>query len=358
MRAPDLASSQSSPSAEDGGTISSGDVTSSGAAGGPASERIGALASLLSWQSLGAAVSALLAFVIFVIVAPHFLSLGAWASILLLSAELGVVAVGVTLLMITGEYDLSIGSVAALAALVLAVLSAKGVSVVLALIIVLVMGIAIGLINGVFVTFAKAPSLIVTLGGMFFWQSVVLASTEGYSKPLHGYGLVGTLFASTWHEFSVSILWWLAVVVIFGFVLRRTRLGNHIFATGGDAGAARNLGVHTRRVKIAMFVLTAVLASLMGLMEVGRYSSANPTIGQNMELTAIAAVVIGGTQLSGGSGSIVGATFGVLTLGMIQVGLQLAAVPPYFFEGIVGLILLAAVLINLYTGKLTMRARS
>lgn len=327
------------------------------AAGGGATERPDVLSALLSWQSLGAAVSAIVTFVVFVIVAPHFLSLDAWASILQLSAELGVVAVGVTLLMITAEYDLSIGSVAALAALVLAVLSADGVPVLLALLIVLAMGIAVGLINGVFVTFARAPSLIVTLGGMFFWQSVVLAATQGYSKPLVGYRLVRTLFASTWHEFSVAILWWLGIVVVLGAVLRRTRLGNHIFATGGDSVAARSLGVATRRVKISMFVVTAVLASLMGLLEVARYSSADPTIGQNTELTAIAAVVIGGTQLSGGSGSIVGATFGVLTLGMIQVGLQLAAVPPYFFEGIVGLILLAAVLVNLYTGKLTTRVR-
>jgi len=306
-------------------------------------------------RSLGAAAAAFVTFVVFAIIAPDFLTLDSWATILQLSAELGIVSVGVTLLMITGEYDLSIGSVAALAALVVAALSGAHVPAVLALLIVVAMGTAIGLINGALVTFARAPSLIVTLAGLFLWQSVVLAATQGYPKALVGYGFVQHLFASTWHGFSSSILWWLIAAAVFGFILWRTPLGNHIFATGGDSNSARSMGVATRRVKILMFVITAILACLMGLMELTRFSSADSTIGQDMELTAIAATVIGGTLLQGGAGTIAGTTFGVLTLGMIQVGLQLASVQAYFYQGLVGAILLVAVLINLYISYLARR---
>jgi simple sugar transport system permease protein len=128
----------------------------------------------------------------------------------------------------------------------------------------------------------------------------------------------------------------------------RTSLGNHIFATGGNLSAARSLGVPVRRIKVGLFVLTALAAALVGVIQLVRFSSADPTLGQNVELTAIAAAVIGGTRLQGGSGTVLGTAFGCLTLGFIEVGLQLASVPTYFFQGLVGLILLAAVLVNLY----------
>lgn len=307
-----------------------------------------AVRTVIRAESFGAGVATAVAFVVFSFWAPNFLTVQSLASAVQVAAELGIVAIAVTLLMIAGEYDLSVGSVIGLTALVAAEALRAHWAEPLALLAALAMAAIAGVVNGILVAFTRAPSLIVTLAAMFVWQGVVYVATQGFSISVTVSGVSQALFAGTFHGFSVSTIWWLALIIILGTVLLRTRLGNHIFATGGNLTAARSLGVPVRRLKVGLFILTALSAGLVGVIQLVRFGSADPTLGQNVELTAIAATVIGGTRLQGGAGTVLGTAFGCLTLGFIEVGLQLASVPTYFFQGLVGLILLAAVLVNLY----------
>ena len=147
----------------------------------------------------------------------------------------------------------------------------------------------------------------------------------------------------------------IGVLVILSFVLHRTQFGNWIFATGGNQTAARQTGVRTRSVKVRLFMLTACLAALAGMIQMTRFGSVDALRGQGIELTVIAATVIGGTRLQGGGGSVWGTAFGVITLAMIELGLLLAGIPGYFYQATVGLLLVLAVLINLYTADRVQR---
>ena len=190
--------------------------------------------------------------------------------------------------MIAGEYDLSVGSIIGLAALVaaealqahwpepLAILAAFGAAAI------------VGAINGVLVASMRAPSLIVTLAAMFVWQGVVYVATQGFAISVTVSGVTQALFDGGFHGFAVSVIWWVALIVVLSVVLLRSRLGNHIFATGGNPAAARSLGVPVRRIKVGLYILTALTAALVGVIQLVRFGSADPTLGQNVELTAIA----------------------------------------------------------------------
>ncbi|RMF29097.1 MAG: ABC transporter permease, partial [Chloroflexi bacterium] len=136
------------------------------------------------------------------------------------------------------------------------------------------------------------------------------------------------------------------IVLIFQVVLTQTRYGNGVYATGGDPGAARALGVNVARTKIINFVLSAMLAALAGIIQFSRFKSVDPLRGQEWELQAIAAAVIGGTLLTGGYGSILGTALGVMLVGMVRSGLVLAGAPAYWYRAFIGVILIAAVIIN------------
>jgi simple sugar transport system permease protein len=308
----------------------------------------GALRIVVRAESFGAGAATVISFIVFACWAPHFVTAASMASAVQVAAELGIVAIAVTLLMIAGEYDLSVGSILGLAALVAAeVLQAHWPEPV-AILSAFAAAAIVGFTNGFLVAYTRAPSLIVTLAAMFVWQGVVYVATQGFAISVTVSGFSQGLFAGTIGGYSVSAIWWIVLIVILSVVLLRTRLGNHIFATGGNLQSARSLAVPVRKIKVGLYVLTALTAALVGVIQLVRFGSADPTLGQNVELTAIAAAVIGGTRLQGGSGTVLGTAFGCLTLGFIEVGLQLASVPTYFFQGLVGLILLGAVLVNLY----------
>jgi simple sugar transport system permease protein len=309
------------------------------------------LRSLVERSAFGAAMAGLVTFVAFVIIAPNFLSANSVTSILAIAAELGIVAVGVTLLMIGGEFDLSVGSVLGLSALSVPLLMSFGLPAILAVLIGFAIAATIGAINGVIVARTLAPSLIVTLGALFFWRGVVLMLTGGFPVAVKQDDPLFVLFSSEIYGVNVSVIWLVAVVLLGSFLLYRTRLGNWVFATGGNPVAARQMGVPTTRVKITLFVIASVLAALAGMIQMTRFGSVDALRGQGVELTAIAATVIGGTRLQGGAGSVWGTAFGVTTLAMIELGLLLAGIPGYFYQATVGLLLILAVMINLYIGR-------
>jgi simple sugar transport system permease protein len=300
----------------------------------------------------GAVVGTGILFVVFTIWAPNFLSLQSMASIMTIAAELAVVAMGVTLLMVAGEFDLSVGSVLGVSSVMVPWLMLQGFAPPVAILAALLFAALIGLVNGLIVTKGGIQSFIVTLGGLFWWRGVLFAITEGFPVQVDRSEPWFQPFSARFqYGFHASIFWFVALALILSFVLLRTRYGNWIFATGGNKKAAQQRGVPVDRVKISLFVLTAILAGLTGIMQMGRFSSVDSLRGTLFELEAVAAAVIGGALLSGGYGSVLGTALGCIMLGMIRNGLVLAGVPGYWYRAFIGLLIVIVVIINVRSGR-------
>lgn len=320
----------------------------------------GAVASILrrlfALQELGVLVAGLVIAAAFASLSPEFLTLASVGSILASAVQFGLVGLGVTMLLIAGEYDLSVASVYSLCPLVMAALWVNGdVNVYLALLLALALAALIGLINGLATLYLGIPSFIITLATALFWAGVSLNLTGGY--PISYFGdaaIMQWLGAAEMGDsrISVSILWLLATAVLLMLILRTTPVGNWIFASGGDGRAARAMGVPVGRVKVSCFILCSVLAALTGIIQFGSFGSATPTQGSDLALTAIVVAVVGGGSLLGGRGSIIGALLAAVVLGMSYTGLVLSGVSTTWFQSFVGFLLLFAVIINLRTAAL------
>ena len=298
-------------------------------------------------------------FLFFALAADHFLTPLSIANILTFASITGIVVVGVAILMISGEFDLSVGSTFAVASYVFAISLIAQISPLLSLLAALVVSCLLGLLNGLIVTRTGIPSFITTLGTMLAYRGIARAiggSDFAFytgEPPLLFRVLNGPLDslnrlsfpAST---FRVSILWFLAIAILLALVLRRTRYGNWVFATGGNRGAALSLGVPVRRVVVANFVLSGLLAGVASVLQFAHRSSVDPLRGEGMELIAVAACVIGGVRLTGGYGTIFGACLGMLLLQMLEQGLVLMQIPVQIFQAVAGLILIIAVISNTY----------
>ncbi|NDR55177.1 ABC transporter permease [Aliiruegeria sabulilitoris] len=309
-----------------------------------------------------------------------------WSTV---SAQFMIIAVGACLLMIAGEFDLSVGSMIGFSGMMIAILSVSfGWPVWLAIIVTFAVCIAIGALNGYIVIRTGLPSFIVTLAFLFILRGFTiylpqtierktiisgvrdvaegdwLAALFG-GKILTGFftwmgkaGLIGTFERGTREGQPVvdgipMLIVWAIVLVIFGHILlTRTRFGNWIFASGGDAEAARNSGVPVSRVKILMFMFTAFCACVFATCQVMEFGSAGADRGLLKEFEAIIAVVIGGALLTGGYGSVIGAALGALIFGVVQQGLFFAGVESSLFRVFLGIILLFAVILNTYIRRL------
>lgn len=321
---------------------------------------------------MGAISGAVVVWIFFAIIAGDrgFLSMNGTANYLKVSAELGILAVAVSLLMIGGEFDLSVGSTIGACGMIIAVLSTEyGWNIWLTIGIALLFAIVVGLLNGYIVLRTGLPSFIVTLATLF----IVRGATIGISREvtgrtqvggladIPGYDLAKTIFASNVRiggaNFAISIIWWLALAAIATFVLLRTPFGNWITGVGGNLQAARNVGVPITRVKLTLFVGTAVAAWLVATIQVVTFTGADVLRGEFREFYAIVAVVIGGTLLTGGYGSAIGAVFGALIYGMVQQGIVFAGVDADWFQVFLGGMLLAAVLINRFVRARAMESR-
>ena len=285
--------------------------------------------------------------VVFSILSPTFLSLRNLTGMLTVVAELGIMVIGVTFLMITGEFDLSVSSVYALGGFLFVTLANQMNSLV-AMLSVLAVALVIGFINAMVVLKTRIPSFIATLGMMMFLRGVLLAVTGGSSVRYIGDSIVPAILSTRLPlGFRPSHFWFFGLTIIFSIILMRTRYGNWVFATGGDKDVARAMGVTTNRVKTINFMVSSLLASLAGMMVITRFHIANASFGQHMELEAIAAAVIGGAFLTGGYGSIVGAFFGASLMGTVRTGLVMSGAPAYWYRAFVGAILIIAAAINL-----------
>jgi ribose transport system permease protein len=252
-----------------------------------------------------------------------FLSSDNLLNIVKQTAPISVMAVATVFVLSAGEIDLSIGSVVACSALVAAVVL-RDVGLVAGIAAGLGTGVAVGLVNGVFVTVLRLPSFLVTLATMGLVSGLARAITDLESVAVTDETFANVFGTGDVGPISSLILWTVGAVVVGHFVYRHRRFGAHVLATGDNAAAARVTGIRVDRVKLAVLVLSATAAALAGLLYAGRLQGANYNLGSSDLLLVIAAVVIGGTRLFGGSGSVVGALVGSLIMGMLNNGLILA----------------------------------
>src|SRR4051812_6828071 len=238
------------------------------------------------------------------------------------TAPISVMAVGMVFVLSAGEIDLSIGSVVALSALVAAVVL-RDVGLVAGIAAGLGTGIVVGIVNGLFVTALRLPSFLVTLATMGLISGLARSITNLESVAVTDQTFANAFGSGDLGPIPSLILWTLGVVLVGHFVYRHRRFGAHVVATGDNTAAARVTGIRVNRVKLAVLVGSATLAALAGLLYAGRLQGANYNLGSSDLLLVIAAVVIGGTRLFGGSGTVVGALVGSLIMGMLNNGLIL-----------------------------------
>jgi simple sugar transport system permease protein len=301
----------------------------------------------------GVVAATLSVFVFFSLWADRFLSTDSLASTLAITAELAIVAVAITLLMIAGEFDLSVGSVLGVSSVTVPwLITEQDVPVAVAILAGLGAAVTIGFLQGALIVTTRIPSFIITLGGLLFWRAVVFVITKGFPVAVPEGGFLFDVFAYRFPSgFQVSAFWLIAVAGSLAFVLSRTKWGNWIYASGDNEGAARGLGVPVDRLRLSLFMVTAGAAGLVGIIQLGRFGSVDSNRGVGLELEAIAAAVIGGARLTGGYGTVLGTLLGCLMIGMIRNGLTLGGVASYWYNGIVGLLLVAAVIINFVAGR-------
>lgn len=261
-----------------------------------------------------------------------------------------LIGTGMTYLIIGGEFDLSVGSTFAVGGLLYATLANKyAIPVLAAMLIVLLVSTGIGLTNGVITTKIGVPSLITTIGMLSVLRGVAFFLTPGGSLNAPESYLTGILGGSqTLFGIQVNnqVFYALALLIVFGIILQRTRYGHHVYATGDNEDSARKTGIDTDRIKIVNFVLTAVFAALAGMMAISQFGSMFGTAGRGYELSIIAAVVVGGTDLFGGEGSITGTFLGALVIGIIPVLLLLNGLAIEIQELLTGIVIILAVVLD------------
>jgi simple sugar transport system permease protein/ribose transport system permease protein len=280
-----------------------------------------------------------------VITQGSWLSVGSMQSLLQVTAVLAVMAFGEAIVIATGEIDISVGSVSgigALAFLGLAPVVGSG----LALLGALACGILIGAMNGVFVALLGLPSLLVTLGTLFLFQGVGYAVTSGFSfaatdsvRQQWIYNAVGNSGVA---GVNAGVIWALVVLVVLQLVVFETPVGNRILAVGGDATSSFSRGVNVTKIKFGVFVISGLLAAFAGVLDAAFIGYADGSFGATMELSAIAAAVLGGCHLTGGRISLIGTLFGAFVLRGIQSFLILLGVQPQWYILVVGLIVVFA----------------
>lgn len=255
-----------------------------------------------------------------------------------------IVAVGMTFVITTGQIDLSVGSIVGLSAAALGIFAESGNGLV-ALLGTLAIALAIGMANGVITAFGRVQSFIVTLAALTAVRGVALLITDGYSTPITskfllplGNGKLAGIFTPTWLALLAVIAGW--------YVFNHTRFGRYVTAVGSNAESLRRAGVDIRWIQVAVLALTGVLAGVAGIITAARLASGSSNSGTMFELEVITAVVLGGTSLMGGRGSIIGSAIGALTLGIINNGLVLARVDVYWVPITQGLILITAIFLN------------
>ncbi|MDO0910051.1 ABC transporter permease [Streptomyces sp. DT2A-34] len=323
---------------------------------------------LLARPEVGVFLGAVAVLIFFLITAPAVRDGSSMANILYQSSTIGIMALPVALLMIGGEFDLSSG-VAVITSALTASMTAYQLSmnVWVGVIVALIVSLAVGLFNGWLLVKTGLPSFLVTLGTFLILQGVNLAVTKLITgnvatddiSDMDGFDQAKALFASSFDvggvQVKITVVWWLVFAALATWVLLRTKYGNWIFAVGGNQGSARAVGVPVTFTKISLFMLVGFGAWFVGMHQLFSFNTVQSGEGVGQELIYIAAAVIGGCLLTGGAGSAIGPVFGAFMFGMVQQGIVYAGWNPDWFKAFLGVMLLGAVLINLWVQRTATR---
>jgi simple sugar transport system permease protein len=320
------------------------------------------LASRLATRpEIGAVAAAIAIFIFFFAIAPPFRTLPSFSTVLYASSTIGIVAVGVALLMIGGEFDLSSGVSVVTSALAAALLTFQlSLNIWVGVFASLLVGLGIGFINGYLVVKTGIPSFLITLSTFFMLRGINLGVTKAVTgtvasanvSELDGFAAAKAIFAANidlgFITINITVIWWLVFVALGSWILLRTRIGNWIFAAGGNADSARAVGVPVPKVKIGLFMGVGFLCWFYGMHLLFNFSSVQSGLGIGNEFIYIIAAVVGGCLLTGGYGSVAGAAVGAFIFGMTTQGIVFAGFDPNWFYTFLGAMLLLAVLVNLY----------
>jgi simple sugar transport system permease protein len=307
----------------------------------------------------------------FGVVAPQFVSGVNMRGLLNIIPELGLVALGVTILMIAGEFDLSVGSVFALGPMLAVVLMGEPspwwlVETVggplppwIAIAVGLCAGLVVGFLNGWITLTFRIPSFVTTLGMLFAARSLTVVLSGGF-PPQFPTNVPADVFVAPLlgGDIRASLLWFVGFAVLLGAFLHKSNFGSWIYATGGQPQAAQDMGISTGRVKLICFMLCAFLASFAGLVQTFRLRATLPSAGTGLELEAIAAAVIGGSALAGGIGSVLGAVIGSILIRIIDNGLIMLRIDANWFKLAIGVLTVIAVILNILVRRTAMRMRA
>lgn len=312
---------------------------------------------LLSRPEISAFVMLVVVAVAFASYAPQFASYGNTRVLLFALPELGIVALGVGILMVAGEFDLSVGSVFALVPMLIVIAMGRwDVPPALAILLGLGLALAVGYLNGWITLTFNIPSFVTTLGMLFMARSLATVLSGGFPPPFPS-GTPSGLFVADLGLFRASMIWFAGFALILGVLLHHANLGNWIFATGGQRQASDDMGIDTRRVKLFCFMLCSFLAGFAGMVTTFRLRSALPSLGEGLELQAIAAAVIGGTALTGGIGSVIGFLVGTCLIRVIDNGLVMARIDANWFRFAIGALTIVSVILNTWVRQRARRMR-
>ncbi len=282
-----------------------------------------------------------------------FLRFSNWAAIIESSAELGIVTVGVAMLMVGGDFDLSVGANFSFTAMVTAEMIQHGYPVLAGFVVAVAIGAGIGLLNAFITIYFNIPSFVATLGTWLLWSGVTLIVAGGATVTIFiNSPFLNILGGPLFRQLSWEAVWWLVLALVIGLLLHRSVLGNWIFAVGGRRQAAAEAGVRVTRTRAINFVICGLLASVAGAVTLAHLHSMAESYGEYYQLYSIAAAVVGGCALYGGKGSILGAVIGTVILSMLSSGLVLSGVSTYWYQAAVGVIVVLAVAMHTRVGTM------
>jgi simple sugar transport system permease protein len=328
--------------------------------------RLGWSNRILARPEVGALVAARIIFIFFLVAAPAFRSPESFFTTLYQASTIGIVAVGVGMLMIGGEFDLSAGVITTTAGLVNSMFCwYLGVNLWIGAILSLVFCLAIGFLNGYLVMKTGIPSFLITLGTFFVLQGANLGVTKLVTgsvsssdiSKIDGFDSLGKIFASSFKIGPVTVwgtvVWWFLFVALAAWILTRTKIGNWIYAVGGNVDSARAVGVPVLKTKIGLFMTVSFVGWFIGMHTLYRFNTLQAGNGVGNEFLYIIAAVVGGTLLTGGFGNAIGVALGAFIFGMTSLGIVYAGWDPNWFKAFLGVMLLLAVLVNLYVKRLS-----
>lgn len=289
--------------------------------------------------------------VFFSVTTEQFLRVNNVLNIFLQSAIMGIVAIGMTYVIITAGIDLGVGSVVALSGIIMAGMVNTGMPILLTVLVGLLIGVASGVINGFFVTKFNMAPFIVTLAMMAAARSITLVYSDAQTISVYADPFLKFLRMGTLAGIPVMIIITIVMFILAHYVLSNTVFGRQVYAVGSNKKAAQLSGINVKRVEMLVYVIAGTMAGLGGLMMTARLGSGTPLAGTNLELMAIAAVVIGGTSLSGGRGTIYGTLIGVLLINVLNTGMNLLNISSHYQGLIMGGVILLAALIDAVSNK-------